>query len=55
MMEVKRPGTEFAKLMAEQKIIIGRVWPAWPTKVRVALGTQEEMNKFMAAVTKITA
>jgi histidinol-phosphate/aromatic aminotransferase/cobyric acid decarboxylase-like protein len=53
MMEVKRPGTEFTKLMADQKILIGRVWPAWPTKVRVTVGTQEEMNKFMAAVTKI--
>jgi len=55
MMEVKRPGAEFAKAMADEKIIIGRIWPAWPTKVRVTVGTQEEMNKFIGAVAKIMA
>jgi histidinol-phosphate aminotransferase len=53
MMEVGRPGQEYAKAMMEQKIMIGRVWQAWPTKVRVTVGTQEEMNKFKAAVEKI--
>jgi histidinol-phosphate/aromatic aminotransferase/cobyric acid decarboxylase-like protein len=53
MMEVGRPGEEFAKAMAENKIFIGRVWPAWPTKVRVTVGTQDEMNKFKAAYTRI--
>jgi len=33
--------------------MIGRVWAAWPTKVRVTVGTQEEMDKFKAAVEKI--
>ena len=55
MMEVHRKGQEFAQAMAAEKIFIGRVWPAWPTKVRVTVGTQEEMNKFKAAFTKITA
>ncbi len=55
MMEVGRPGTEFAQAMAEHKIFIGRVWPAWPTKVRVTVGTQEEMDKFKAAYEKIVA
>ena len=53
MMEVGRPGAEYAKLMADQKVIIGRVWPAWPTMVRVTLGTAEEMAKFKAGVEKI--
>jgi histidinol-phosphate aminotransferase len=53
MMEVGRPGEEFSKLMADNKIYIGRVWPAWPTKVRVTVGTQEEMDKFKAAYEKI--
>jgi len=39
--------------MAAQKVIIGRVWPAWPTKVRVTVGTQAEMDKFTAAVATI--
>ncbi len=55
MMEVNRPGEEFSKAMADQKVYIGRVWPAWPTKVRVTVGTQDEMNKFMAACGKIMA
>ena len=53
MMEVGRPGTEFAKAMAAEKVIIGRVWPAWPTKVRVTIGTHDEMAKFKAAVDKV--
>ena len=53
MMEVKQPGVDFAKAMAEQKIIIGRIWPVWPTKVRVTVGTQEEMAKFDQAVGRI--
>ena len=53
MMEVKRPGTEFAQALAAEKVIIGRVWPAWPTKVRVTVGTQAEMDKFTAAVSKV--
>jgi histidinol-phosphate aminotransferase len=52
MMEVKRPGNEFAGAMAAQKVIIGRVWPTWPTKVRVSIGTEEEMAKFKTAFEK---
>ena len=44
MMEVGRPGGDFARDMASNKVFIGRVWPIWPTKVRVTVGTQEEMN-----------
>jgi histidinol-phosphate aminotransferase len=55
MMEVGRPGGEVARAMAEHKIYIGRVWPIWPTKVRVSIGTQEEMNKFAAAFSKVMA
>jgi histidinol-phosphate/aromatic aminotransferase/cobyric acid decarboxylase-like protein len=55
MMEVGRPGAEVARAMTEHKIYIGRVWPIWPTKVRVSVGTQEEMNKFTAALAKVMA
>lgn len=53
MMEVGRPGLEVAKAMAQQKVFIGRVWPVWPTKVRVSIGTQDEMDKFKMAITKV--
>lgn len=53
MMEVHRPGVEFAKAIAAQKVLIGRIWPSWPTKVRVSIGTQDHMNAFKAAVDKV--
>ncbi|HTR64178.1 MAG TPA: pyridoxal phosphate-dependent aminotransferase [Terriglobales bacterium] len=53
MMEVKQQGSEFAQKMAAEKIIIGRIWPVWPTKVRVTVGTAEEMARFNQAVAKI--
>ena len=53
MMDVKRPHDEFTQALAAQKVIVGRLWPIWPTHVRVTVGTQDEMNKFMAAVDKV--
>jgi histidinol-phosphate aminotransferase len=55
MMEAGRSGSDFARALAENKVIIGRIWPVWPTKVRVTVGTQEEMNKFKLAVEKVMA
>jgi histidinol-phosphate aminotransferase len=55
MMDVKRPGGEVVSALADQKVIIGRLWPAWPTHVRVSIGTQEEMDKFKAALAKVMA
>lgn len=50
MLETNRPGREVWEAMAEKGIMIGRTWPAWPTHVRVSIGTQEEMNKFKSAI-----
>jgi histidinol-phosphate aminotransferase len=55
MLDVKRPGQEIVKAMAAEKVFIGRVWPAWPTHVRVSIGTQDEMEKFKTALSKVTA
>jgi histidinol-phosphate aminotransferase len=52
MINVKRPGKEFYMDMAAQKVYIGRVWPVWPTWVRVTVGTKEEMAKFKDAFSK---
>ncbi len=49
MMNVKRPGKDFYQDMAKHKVYIGRVWPVWPTWVRVTVGTREEMAKFREA------
>ena len=55
MMDVKRPGGEVVSALADQKVFIGRLWPAWPTHVRVSIGTQDEMDKFKSALTKVMA
>jgi histidinol-phosphate aminotransferase len=53
MMDVSRPGAEFARAMAKEKVLVGRVWPVWPTKVRVSIGTQPEMDRFLTASDKV--
>ena len=53
MVDVRMPGTEFAKKMAEQKVFVGRVWPSWPTHVRVSVGLKEEMASFKKAFTTV--
>jgi histidinol-phosphate aminotransferase len=53
MIDVKRPGQEVIEGMFKEKVLIGRVWPAWPTHVRVSIGTPEEMAKFKTAFSKV--
>ena len=55
MVDVKRPGRELIDLMAKQNVYIGRVWPSWPTYVRVTVGSREDMAKFKAAFLKVMA
>jgi len=55
MVDTHRPGNEIVLAMRAEKVYIGRVWPAWPTYVRVTVGTREEMNKFKAAFLKVMA
>jgi histidinol-phosphate aminotransferase len=55
MVDVKQPGNDLIMKMRAEKIYIGRVWPIWPTYVRVSVGTKEEMDKFKAAFVKVMA
>jgi histidinol-phosphate/aromatic aminotransferase/cobyric acid decarboxylase-like protein len=55
MVDVKRPGDEVVMAMRREKVYIGRVWQAWPIWVRVTIGTQDEMNKFKTAFSKVMA
>jgi histidinol-phosphate aminotransferase len=55
MVDTKKPGAEFQKAMTKEKIYVGRIWPVWPTYVRITVGTQDEMNKFKAAFLKVMA
>ena len=55
MVDVGRPGNDVIMALRREKVYIGRVWPAWPTYVRVTVGTQDEMNKFRTAFLKVMA
>jgi len=53
MLDTKRPGKEMIDAMASQNVHIGRVWPVWPTHVRITVGTAPEMEQFQAALKKV--
>jgi histidinol-phosphate aminotransferase len=53
MIETGRPGAEVFQAMLNEKVVIGRTWPSWPTYVRVSIGTREEMEKFKVAFAKV--
>ena len=39
--------------MIKKKVYIGRVWPIWPTHVRVTVGTKDDMAKFKVAFKEV--
>jgi len=49
MIDVKQPGKQFIQAMDAKKVYIGRVWPIWPTHVRITVGTKAEMEAFKKA------
>jgi histidinol-phosphate aminotransferase len=53
MVDVKRPGHELIDAMEKKNVYIGRVWPAWPTHVRVTVGTAAEMQAFKTAFKEV--
>jgi histidinol-phosphate aminotransferase len=53
MLDVKRPGAQVITGMAAKDVYIGRLWPAWPTHVRITVGTAEEMTAFRKAFQEV--
>src|SRR5258708_29098098 len=53
MVDVKRAGRQFIDAMEKKNVYIGRVWPAWPTHVRVTVGTPAEMEIFKKAFKEV--
>jgi hypothetical protein len=39
--------------MAAKDVYIGRIWPAWPSCVRVTVGTRAEMEVFQKTFTQV--
>jgi histidinol-phosphate aminotransferase len=55
MLDVRRPGKEVLGAMAARDVYIGRIWPAWPTQVRITVGTRDEMTTFRKTFTEVMA
>jgi histidinol-phosphate aminotransferase len=55
LIDVKQPGERVVTELRKHNVYIGRVWPSWPTHVRVTVGTPEEMEKFQRAFLKVMA
>lgn len=53
MLDAKRPGQQLREAMARENVLIGRIWPSMPTWVRITVGTEDEMEKFQAALQKV--
>jgi histidinol-phosphate aminotransferase len=53
MLDVKRPGKEVQAALAAKDMYIGRIWPAWPTQVRITVGTPEEMATFQKSFKEV--
>lgn len=49
MLDAKRPAREVIDALAAKKVFIGRIWPAWPTHLRITVGTQADMDAFQSA------
>lgn len=55
MLDTGRPGQEIVRALAGENVYIGRVWPVWPTCVRVSIGSRDDMNRFKTALLKVMA
>ncbi len=53
LLDTKHPAKEVIAAMAQQNVVIGRVWPAMPSYSRVTIGTSEEMAAFQQAWQKV--
>jgi histidinol-phosphate aminotransferase len=52
MLDTKRPAKQLRDAMAKENVFIGRSWPVMPTYARITVGTQDEMERFQAALQK---
>lgn len=53
MLDTKRNGKAVVAAMAAKGVYIGRTWPIWPSRVRITVGTQAEMNSFQRAYQQV--
>ena len=53
MIDTRRSGRSVFDAMVKKKVYIGRVWPIWPTHVRVTVGSKDDMAKFKVAFKEV--
>jgi histidinol-phosphate aminotransferase len=53
MLDTRRDARQVIAAMQAKKVYIGRVWPAWPTHVRITVGTAQEMQAFQTAFLEV--
>jgi histidinol-phosphate aminotransferase len=53
MLDTRHDAKQVIAAMQAKKVYIGRVWPAWPTHVRITVGTAQEMQAFQTAFLEV--
>ncbi len=46
MVDVRRPAAAVVDALAREQVLVGRVWPSWPTWIRVSVGDGAQMRRF---------
>lgn len=55
MLDTRRPGKDVQAALAAKDMYVGRIWPAWPTQLRITVGTPAEMMVFRKAFSEVMA
>lgn len=53
LLDTQRDGKAVMAAMATQGVYIGRTWPIWPSRVRITVGTQAQMDRFQHAYQQV--
>jgi len=55
MFDCKRQVVAIIKAMKERNVAVGRLFPAYPTHMRLTIGKQSEMESFLSAFKQVIA
>ncbi|MFV3292072.1 pyridoxal phosphate-dependent aminotransferase [Pseudomonas sp. NY11955] len=53
MIDLRSPGQPVVERLAEEGVLVGRIWPSWPNWVRVSVGDERDMQRFREAFAKV--
>ncbi len=53
LLDTKRDGKSVLEAMRQHNVFVGRIWPIYPTHIRVTIGTASEMAQFQTAFHKV--